>query len=47
MDMGSKSLHKLALIKNLTNVVFKENAISLGLDSKTSSWIFSGLGVGG
>ena len=30
-----------------TNVVFKENAISLGLDSKTSSWIFSGLGVGG
>ena len=34
-------------IYNLTNVVFKENAISLGLDSKTSSWIFSGLGVGG
>ena len=34
-------------IYNLTNVVFKENAISLGLDSTTSSWIFSGLGVGG
>ena len=27
--------------------MFKENAISLGLDSATSSWIFSGLGVGG
>ena len=25
----------------------KENAISLGLDSKTSSWIFSCFGVGG